>query len=604
MQVQEWLERFGRVLAAGDVEAAVSMFADDGYWRDLLAFTWNIETMEGRSEIEALLRATLDRVRPRDWRLERLVEDEDGAIEGWFTFETDVARCEGIVRLVDGRCHTLFTAMVELIGHEAPVRARRPLGVEHRADPKRETWTEERRRDARELGRTRQPYVVIVGGGQGGCALAARLKVMGVPALVIEKNPRIGDSWRNRYRTLVLHDPVWFDHLPYVPFPDNWPVFTPKDKMGDWLEMYARVMELDVWTDTACTAARFEPPPRPGTDPGAELDDAATHGGEGRWRVTVERPDGTVELRPAHLVFATGAYGPPRMIDLPGADRFEGDILHASAYADGAAWRGRPVVVVGSASSGHDVCVDLWENGARPTMVQRAPTTVIRSETLMDLAFASYSQAAVDRGWGVEEADKRAASVPKALQPEQQRRLTAAIRARDADFYERLAASGFAFDFGVDDSGLMMKAHRTGSGYYIDVGASQLIIDGAIGVKNDAGIERLEARAVRFTDGEEIEADAVICCTGYHSMHETVALIVSREAADRVGPCWGLGSGVPGDPGPWQRELRNMWKPTAHEALWFHGGNLALSRYYSTFLALQLAARMHGIPTPVHRAAP
>ncbi|TIP35385.1 MAG: NAD(P)/FAD-dependent oxidoreductase, partial [Mesorhizobium sp.] len=81
---------------------------------------------------------------------------------------------------------------------------------------------------------------------------------------------------------------------------------------------------------------------------------------------------------------------------------------------------------------------------------------------------------------------------------------------------------------------------------------------------------------------------------------ETVAGIVSREVADKVGPCWGLGSGVKGDPGPWQGELRNMWKPTAQEALWFHGGNLALSRFYSKFVALQLKARMEGIATPVY----
>ncbi len=88
---------------------------------------------------------------------------------------------------------------------------------------------------------------MIIGGGQGGIALGARLRQLGVPTIIVEKNARPGDSWRNRYRTLVLHDPVWYDHLPYIPFPEHWPVFTPKDKMGDWLEMYAKVMELNYW---------------------------------------------------------------------------------------------------------------------------------------------------------------------------------------------------------------------------------------------------------------------------------------------------------------------------------------------------------------------
>ena len=86
------------------------------------------------------------------------------------------------------------------------------------------------------------------------------------------------------------------------------------------------------------------------------------------------------------------------------------------------------------------------------------------------------------------------------------------------------------------------------------------------------------------------------------SMNETVAAIVSREVADKVGPCWGLGSGTAGDPGPWQGELRNMWKPTAQEGLWIHGGNLTQSRFHSLHLALQLKARMEGIAAAVYGA--
>ena len=90
--------------------------------------------------------------------------------------------------------------------------------------------------------------MLIIGGGQGGIALGARLRQLGVPTIIVEKNERAGDSWRNRYKSLCLHDPVWYDHLPYIDFPKNWPVFSPKDKIGDWLEMYTKVMELNYWT--------------------------------------------------------------------------------------------------------------------------------------------------------------------------------------------------------------------------------------------------------------------------------------------------------------------------------------------------------------------
>ncbi|CDX27299.1 conserved hypothetical protein [Mesorhizobium sp. ORS 3359] len=580
-QAATWLGSFGRALEAGDIEAATNLFAEDCYWRDLLTFTWNIKTMEGQAAIREMLKATLSLAQPSHCHLTGEASVDDGVVEAWFSFETAVARGEGILRLKDGRCRTLFTAMSELKGFEERKGPARPLGIRHKADPNRETWAEARAREARDLGVHEQPYCLVIGGGQGGIMLGARLRQLGVSTLIIEKNARAGDSWRNRYRSLVLHDPVWYDHLPYIPFPENWPVFTPKDKMGDWLEMYARVMELNYWVATKCISAAF--------------DEA-----EKVWTVVVDRVGQRVTLKPKHIVFATGAYGPPRQIELPGTDSFKGELLHSSQYSTGEKFRGKRVAVIGAASSGHDVSVDLWESGAKVTMVQRSPTTVVKSDTLMDVGFEIFSEKALARGITTDKADMIVASTPFALVPKGQRALYDVIRARDADFYKRLSDSGFAIDFGEDETGLLMKAYRTGSGYYIDVGACELILNGEIKVKSGVGIKSLTLNGILFEDGSELEVDAIVCCTGYQSMNETVAAIVSREVADKVGPCWGLGSGVKGDPGPWQGELRNMWKPTAQEALWFHGGNLALSRFYSKYVALQLKARMEGIGTPVY----
>ncbi len=572
-QAAIWLGKLASSLDAGDVPGATALFHENGYWRDLLTFTWTIKTLEGRSAIAGMLEATLARTRPSGFCLDGEATDDGETLEAWFTFETDRAYGQGILRLRDDHCHTLLTVMTDLKGFEERKGPTRSQGIVHKADPKRETWSEARAREEAALGDSVQPYCLIIGGGQGGVALGARLRQLDVPTIIVEKNPRIGDSWRNRYRTLVLHDPVWFDHLPYIPFPENWPVFTPKDKMGDWLEMYAKVMELTCWTSSICQSASF--------------DDR-----EKVWTVEIERNGETVVLKPKQLVFATGAYGPPRRIELPGADRFSGTLLHSSDYQCGKKFAGQRVAVIGSASSGHDVAADLWEAGAEVTMIQRSPTTVVKSETLMELAFGDlYSEEALARGITTDKADMLLASVPYGLLPEGQKKLTDEARRRDAKFYERLEGAGFALDFGEDDSGLFMKALRTGSGYYIDVGASELIIDGNIKIESGVGVEGLSADGVILTDGRELPADVVIMCTGYHSMHETVAEIVSREAADRIGPCWGLGSGVKNDPGPWQGELRNMYKPTAVEALWFHGGNLALSRFYSKILALQLLAR-------------
>ena len=84
-----------------------------------------------------------------------------------------------------------------------------------------------------------------------------------------------------------------------------------------------------------------------------------------------------------------------------------------------------------------------------------------------------------------------------------------------------------------------------------------------------------------LNDGTELTADLVVYATGYGSMNQWAAELISPEVADKVGKCWGLGSDTAKDPGPWEGELRNMWKPTAQENLWFHGGNLMQSRLYS-----------------------
>jgi putative flavoprotein involved in K+ transport len=158
-------------------------------------------------------------------------------------------------------------------------------------------------------------------------------------------------------------------------------------------------------------------------------------------------------------------------------------------------------------------------------------------------------------------------------------------------------------DFGEDGSGLSMKYLRRGSGYYIDVGASELVADGRIGLRSGVSVRELRARSVVLDDGSELPADLLVHATGFGPLSEVVARLVSPEVADRIGPIWGLGSGTARDPGPWAGELRNMWTPTAQPGLWIHGGNLQQSRFYSLQLALQLKARHAGLPTPVYGGA-
>ena len=582
-QTQEFLKTFGATLASGEIPKVCELFKEDCYWRDLVTFTWNFKTLESKEQIADMLGEQLDLVQPTNFQLaeNEVPTIDDGITTAWIQFETKLARGYGLIRLKDGKIWTLLTTMVELKGFEENKGFARPLGAMHGAEKHRLTWKEEREKEKTELGYSVQPYCVIVGGGQGGIALGARLRQLNVPTIIVEKNERPGDSWRNRYKSLCLHDPVWYDHLPYLKFPENWPVFSPKDKIGDWLEMYTKVMELNYWTNATAQHASFDSSSK-------------------EWTLNVNRDGQEVILKPKQLVMATGMSGKALVPNFPGMDKFKGDQHHSSQHPGPDPYVGKKAVVVGSNNSAHDICAALWESDVDVTMVQRTSTHIVRSDTLMDVGLgALYSEEAVRSGMTTEKADLIFASLPYKILHEFQIPQYEEMKKRDADFYSALEKTGFMLDWGDDNSGLFMKYLRRGSGYYIDIGASQMIIDGKIKLKKGQVTEVVEDGVI-LDDGTKLDADVIVYATGYGSMNGWVADLMGQEMADKVGKCWGLGSDTKKDPGPWEGEQRNMWKPTQQEGLWFHGGNLHQSRHYSQFLSLQIKARLENLSVQVY----
>jgi cation diffusion facilitator CzcD-associated flavoprotein CzcO len=582
-----WLGQLGAALEAGDVAAAVELVQADGWWRDLLSFTWDLRTAHGSEAITRRLEETLAVTSPRSFALDRAVAPEhvDGHGGGWiqafFTFETAVATGRGLVRLVptagtssqvapSWKAWTLLTAMEELKGVEEPKGPRRTPGTVHGQHRGRENWLD-RRHQQRQLV-AGDPQVVIVGAGQGGLSLAARLGQLGVDTLVVERNERIGDSWRKRYHSLVLHDPVWYDHLPYLEFPEHWPVFTPKDKLANWFELYAEAMELNVWTSTELA--------------GASYDDATR-----RWSVTVTgdaaHPDGGARtLHPRHLVLATGISGLPKVPEIPGAEQFAGELYHSSAYVGGRDMAGRRALVVGCCNSGHDIAQELNELGADVTILQRSSTYVMSSQHGLAVQFKGVYE---EGGPKVADADLISASLPYALLAEVNKGTTQVIKELDAEMLAGLEAVGFKLDYGEDGSGLFLKYLRRGGGYYIDVGASALIASGEIALKQGVEIERFTRHGVVFADGEERSYDLVVYATGYTNMRDRVRQLLGDAVADRCTDVWDLDE---------EGELRTIWRPSGHPGFWFMGGNMHQARHYSKFLALQIAAQEVGLRAP------
>lgn len=575
-----WLAAFASALEREDRQALASLFTEDADWRDIVAFTWDFSTAVGPEAIADRLIETNaetrvsqilpDTTRTPTSRVRRAGEE---VVEGFHTFETAVGHGTGIVRLreeSDGRmlAKTLLTTLQELEGFEERRGARRPHGTAYSRTFGGQNW-----KDLREAERAyadRDPEVLVVGGGQAGLTIAARLRTIGVDALVIDAHERVGDVWRKRYHSLTLHNEAWVASLPYLEFPDTWPTYIPKDKLADWFEFYAEAMELNTWTGTRLVSGGY--------------DESAD-----QWTVELDRDGTTVTMQPRHVVMATGSVsGIPSMPKLPGLDEFSGEVMHSSRYSSGAEFQGRKALVIGTGTSGHDVAQDLHALGSQVSIVQRSSTTVVSLEPSGISVYALFSQ-----GLPLEDADLIAAgnSFPTLIKANQL--LAQQMLKDDAELLERLHAVGFRTDIGEDHTGFHLKYNRRGGGYYINVGCSDLIADGEVGLIQHDQIERFTADGVRLRDGSVLPLDLVVLATGYSNQQEDVRRYFGDEIADAVGPIWGVD-----DDG----EMRNMWRRTAQPGLWFHAGSLAACRANSKYLAVQIKAELEKI-APARRTA-
>ncbi|MBO4225160.1 NAD(P)/FAD-dependent oxidoreductase [Bradyrhizobium neotropicale] len=558
----KWLGFFNVAVAAKDVDALLILFHPDAFWRDLLAFTWNVRTVEGHGEIRQMLDACLARTAPTAWRQTRPARLEDGIVEGIVEFETQAARCQAVIRLREGKVWTLLTSMAELNGLEASPSLDY---VSHGGGDM--------------AAMAKQPYCVIVGAGHCGLGLGVQLRNLGVPTLIIDRRERPSDTWRNRHDSLLLHTPSYFDQMPGFSYPDDWPLHPSKERFADWLDAYQSVMQLDVMTAAECV--------------GAVYDDA-----RGKWRLQVKRRDRAIELNPEQLVLATGLFGAPKIPDIPGKERFKGPQQHASLYRSNPHHRNCRCVVVGSGTTAHDIAADLFAGGADVTMIQRSPTIVMKLERLIEGFARLYGSEPKAQGMTTDLADLLLAATPLRTVVGVHQKLVKHVKEKDAAFYRRLESVGFRLTFGEDESGVFPQVLRDPGGYYIDVGASELVANGSIKLRSGVGITALREESVVLSDGSELPADIIFYATGYE--RSSFESILTPETAKRVGPLWGFGSGTRRDPGPWQGELRNMWKPTQQKGLWFHSGGIGVVRFYSRILALQIKARQAGIATPVY----
>lgn len=569
--VEQWLDKWNVALHSSSTASVAALFAQDSHWRDVLAFTWSLTPCEGPEAIAALMVAKQITTKARGFAIaeertppRRVTRTGFEVIEGIFQYETEIGRGFGVVRLLasdPSKAFHLLTNLHELKGFEEKIGARRPTGAAYSRNFGGTNWKDQR--IAAERYDDREPTALVVGGGQAGITVAAALNHLGVDTLVIDRLPRVGDCWRTRYHSLALHNPIEFNHLPYMPFPPNWPTYLPKDMLADWFEAYVMAMEINFWTSTELKRASYDET-------------------SGRWTAVLRNPvDGSERsVKPKHLLFANGLVGEPNMPDLPGLKDFKGDLMHTAAFSNGANWRGKKALVVGTGSSGHDIAQDLHANGVQTTIVQRGPTMALSISPAAKLTYGIYD------GVPLEDGDLFVAANTLPILKRNLKTITARMVELDRKLIEGLRARGFKWHDGEDHLGHNMMIRTRYGGYNLDAGCSELIVKGEVGVLQYEDIERFVANGARLKDGTVKPADLIVLGTGFVEQAVVVKRILGEAMAKKIGPVWGLAP---------DGEMNNMWRRTAQKGLWFVGGSFANCRIYSRVVALQVKAVEEGL---------
>jgi cation diffusion facilitator CzcD-associated flavoprotein CzcO len=567
---ERWIGAFNAALTGGRPAVLSELLVEDCHWRNLFGLSWYFATFSGNAVVVAELLARAGQVHAAGFRIDtaalaprHAVVAGREVIEAVIRFETDNGPGYGAVRLLpqpDGEAKTstikAWTISTSLDFDSIVAARTQAAGESHTRDFAAPDWLQQRQASA--AYETGDPDVLIVGGGHAGISAAVELNRIGLSALVIDREERIGDNWRLRYRGLKLHNKTPVNHLRYLPFPSTFPDYIPKDKIANWLESYVDILEVDFWTRSS-----FD---------GADYDEVSQ-----RWTARLTREGSPRTLRPKHIVLATSVSGTPNIPAIDGIEHFKGPVLHSSRFAAGKEYAGRPVAVFGTGTSAHDICQELQAAGADVTMVQRSPTMVVNVEPAQ-----LYDKAYLGDGPPIAVRDILNSGVPLPVMKVAHKRMTDEVKRLDAPLLTRLERAGFRLEFGEDGTGWPLKFRTRGGGYYFNVGASELIAGGRIRLVQAADIAGYEADGIAFKDGKHFKYDLIVLATGYKGPDHLLQQLFGAEVARRVGRVWGFDEA--------SSELRNMWTRTPQPGLWFTGGAFSQARIYSRYIAAQIDA--------------
>ena len=574
-EVDNWLQSFNEVISQQknideSKKILSNLFFEDSHWRDILALTWKIQTVSGKSNvIENLLNKIME-VSAKSFQIDQrrtppreVIRAGENVIEVILRFKTKFGNCESVVRLCEDQERKRNVKAWSILTALSDLNSSNKKNIEQYQNIlEGPNWLDKRNEDR--LYKNREPEVIVIGSGQAGLSIAARLKQQNIDTLIVDKNERVGDNWRNRYHSLKLHNQTHVNHLPYMPFPSTWPTYIPKDKLAGWFEYYVESMELNVWTNTKFI--------------GAEYNENKKH-----WNVKLKLSNGTIKImKPKHIVMAVGVSSVPNRNKIPGINDYKGKVIHSVDYDSGKHYNGKNVLVYGTGTSAHDVAQDLYVHGANVKIVQRSPSMVVNVEPSAQLPYQLYNE-----GPNTDDCDLITISSPLEVLKKTHQLLTQKTKKIDKPLLDKLTSVGFKLEYGEENSGWQFKYLTRGGGYYFNVGASDLIADGKIKVIQFSDIVNFLSSGIEMKSGEKFDVDLMVTATGYKGQEYVVEELFGKPVVDKIGPIWGFDDE--------RQELRNMWIQTKQPGLWFHAGSLAQCRIFSKFLALQIKATQEGI---------
>ncbi|OHF03837.1 flavin-containing monooxygenase [Colletotrichum orchidophilum] len=571
----KWLSKLERRLAERSLGKDISdLFIDNCWWRDIVGLSWDFTCKQGQETIKSYLASAehgLSELQTiKIGGLKPLLLDFDGMvwIQAGFTFKTPHGEGKGLLKLSntgrdEWKAWIVFTQLEKLDLQKEADAASVPMPKPSAADGIDGVNGHTHAESEEDL------QVLIVGAAQAGLMLGARLQHMGIRTRLVERSARLGDSWRERYQSVTLHTPTYTDHWAFMKIPETWPRFLTGDKVAHFMEHYGQLMGLDITFNTEVTKATYDEKNR-------------------KCRVEIRTLEGTRTVWARHVVLATGVYGDqPKIPHFPGQEFFKGQIYHSKYHKTAAEIpnvMNKKVVVVGCATSGHDISADFVAHGAKQvTMIQRHPIYTVSRESWEKFVLSLWAMP----GLSTEEADIVGNAIPLGLIRRMSIALTQAMAKNDKVVHDGLKRAGLEIKEGHDGYGLADYQLIKGGQYYIDQGANQMIIDGKIQIQRcEEGVKEFQRDGLVLANGTKLEADVVVLATGFEQNITTVEKLLGPDVVERLDGFAKLDA---------EQERSGWWRATGVPGFWYMTGSFMMCRQFSLPLALQIAAVEKGL---------